>query len=115
LHAEVGKDTGVQACHELLASTKRASNFGEVSSIEVTTALKLVLKFNTCISTSLLPPGVEIVTLLQSKEPDKGANNNDTDGIYEESIIENHEAKRDMVLLDDSCDGNRKCDQKCNS
>lgn len=74
-----------------------------------------VLKFDTYVRASLFPLDVEIVALLQSEEPNKSANNNDTDGIYEERIVENHEANCDMVFLDDGCDRNRKCDQERNS
>lgn len=68
--------------------------------LDITTCL--VLKFYTCFSSSLQPQNVEIGALLQGEEPDKGANDDDTDSINKEGVIQDDKADCNVALLDNS-------------
>ena len=66
----------------------------------------LVLKFYTNLRTGLQPQTMEVRSLSQGKKPYKRADDDNADGIHQESVIEDDQAYRDMILLDDSA--NRK-------
>lgn len=58
------------------------------------------MKFYTCFPSSLQPQNVEIGALLQGKEPDKGADDDDADSINKEGVIEDDKADCNVALLD---------------
>jgi len=85
------------------------SNFWRVTSVEITTALELVLQRLTNRRSRLLPQWLEIRSQLQCEEPDTTADNANCQRIDEKNIVENDQTEGDVISLDDSPNRDKEC------
>lgn len=95
--------------NELGTGAKAATDLCSVVSTEVTAALELILQGYTNLGCGSFPDLMEVGAFAEGEEPDECADDYDSEGVNEESIVENDKAEGDMAFLYEGDYGYDKC------